>query len=377
MDTSNERPSRSPLVRTFIGLLSGAGVGVLIAALADQVNWSALSEMPLLQKLEAAREIMTIWDLLALPALSMLVLGIHEVGHVLAGTSQGMRFLILIVGPFGWHATASGTTFKWNTHLALMGGLAATAPTKLGDALRRQLLVMTAGGPIMSLLLAVLGLLLTSVTDARLTAYCMYTALLSFGIALVTLIPNRTGGFMSDGMQILDLLRTGNAVLERSLIMQIFAQTLSGVRPRDWDSAAIDQLSMLYSKDPMQNTSIALYLLSRAMDIHHQEEVAHYRSQLENGIDQFPSGFKQAVYVELAICAWLAGDVDAVRRHLDNAKGGIVEESRRLLAQAALAKLEGRDQDCERDRLRAIRALPKSADAGQAKLTEDQLAMLK
>ena len=376
MDTSNERPSRSPLVRSFIGLLSGAGVGILIAAFADEINWSALSEMPLLQKLEAAREPMTMWDLLALPALSMLVLGIHEVGHVLAGKSQGMRFLMLIVGPFGWHASASGTRFSWNTHVEFMGGLAATAPTKKGDALRRQLLVMIAGGPIASLLLAVLGVVLASLTDARLTAYSMYIAALSFGIALVTLIPNRMGGFMSDGMQIMDLLRAGNAVLERSLIMQIFSQTLNGVRPRDWDSAAIDQLSMLYSKDPKQNASVALYLLSRAMDLDHQEEVALYRSQLENCIDQFPSGFKQSVYVELAICAWLAGDTDAVRRHLDNAKGGIVEESRRLLAQAALAKLERRDADCERDCLLAVKAIAKTSDAGQARLTEDQLAML-
>lgn len=376
MDTNSNASARSPIIGSLIGILVGTGAGVLIAALADQVDWSALSGKPLLQKLDAAREIMTIWDLLALPVLSMLVLGIHEVGHLLAGRSQGMRFLMLIVGPFGWHASASGTRFSWNTHVEFMGGLAATAPTKKGDALRRQLLVMTAGGPIMSLLLAVFGVVLASLADGRLTAYSMYIAVLSFGISLVTLIPNRAGGFMSDGMQIIDLLRAGNAVLERSLIMQIFAQTLNGVRPRDWDSAAMDQLSTLYSQDPVQYASVALYLLSRAMDLDHQEEVALYRSQLENDIDQFPSGFKQPVHVELAVCAWLAGDADAVRRHLDNSKGGLVDESRRLLAQAALAKLEGRDEDCERDRLRAIKALPKSADAGQAKLTEDQLAML-
>jgi hypothetical protein len=54
----------------------------------------------------------------------------------------------------------------------------------------------------------------------------------------------------------------------------------------------------------------------------------------------------------------------------------VVEKSRRLLAQAALAKLEGREGDCERDRLLAIKLLPKATDAGQSKLTEDQLDML-
>ncbi len=58
-------------------------------------------------------------------------------------------------------------------------------------------------------------------------------------------------------------------------------------------------------------------------------------------------------------------------------KGGIVEKSRRLLAQAALAKLEGRDRDCERDRLLAIEELEKAVDAGQRKMTEDQLEILR
>lgn len=376
VDTSNERPSRSPLVRTLIGLLAGVGGGILIAALADQVNWSALSGMPLLQELDAAREIMTIWDLLALPVLSMLVLGTHEVGHLLAGKSQGMRFLMLIVGPFGWHASASGIRFEWNTHVEFMGGLAAAAPTNVGASLSRQLLVMTAGGPFTSLLLAVLAVVLASFTDARLTTYLMFVALVSFGIFLVTLIPARNGSFMSDGMQIIDLLRGGNAAIERAALMQIFAQTMDGVRPRDWDSSAIDQLYVIYSENATRNAGIALYLLSRAMDNGQQEDVARYRTQLENNIDQFPSAFKQSVYVELAICAWLAGDTDAVRRHLEAGKGGFVEESRRLLAQAALAKLEGRDENCERDRLLAVKALAKTSDAGQAKLTEDQLAML-
>jgi len=40
------------------------------------------------------------------------------------------------------------------------------------------------------------------------------------------------------------------------------------------------------------------------------------------------------------------------------------------------AQLEGRHQDCERDYLLATHALNKASDAGQVKLTQDQLAML-
>ena len=119
-----------------------------------------------------------------------------------------------------------------------------------------------------------------------------------------------------------------------------------------------------------------MYLLARAMDCRHDADIARYQVLLESSVDGYPSGYRQSIYIELAIGAWLARDTNAMRRHLAASKGGIVEKSRRLLAQAALAKLEGRAEDCERDSLLAIEALEKAVDAGQRKLTEDQLAIL-
>jgi hypothetical protein len=306
----------------------------------------------------------------------LIVLGVHEIGHLIGGLSQGMRFLLLIVGPFGWHASVAGPRFEWNTNVALMGGLAATLPTETGASLRRQLLVMIAGGPLASLLLAIFAVAAIAYVEPRIAAYCLIVAATSFGIFLVTLIPTRAGGFMSDGMQLIDVWRGGTAVVERSALLRIFAQSMDGVRPRDWDPEALAELSRADSEDPTRRTGGLLYSFMWAMDGRRDADIAHYRALLESSVDGYPSGFRQSVHVELAIGAWLAGDTDAVRRHLAASKGGIVEKSRRLLAQAALARLEGRDEDCERDRLLALKALPKASDAGQQKLTEDQLAIL-
>ncbi len=154
MDSKTDDSSRvsslgdwnSLLVGGFIGALIGALIVGLVARMANPLIDSGLSDTRLIQQLEQARMILTAWDVLALPVLGLIVLGTHEIGHVLGGLSQGMRFLMLIVGPFGWHATTAGTRFQWNTNLGLMGGLAATLPTQFGDSLRRQLLVMIAGG---------------------------------------------------------------------------------------------------------------------------------------------------------------------------------------------------------------------------------------
>ena len=380
MDTKTKPTSRASDPGVLKGLLVGGLIGALIVGLAAWVGPllidSDLSENRLVRQLGEADDILTAWDLLALPVLVLIVLGTHEIGHLLGGLSQGMRFLLLIVGPFGWHASVRGVRFEWNTSPALMGGIAAAVPTRTGASLGRQLLVLIAGGPVASLLLTIVAVALAAVSGPRFAAYSIFVAAISFGIFLVTLIPVRSGGFMSDGMQIIDVLRGGHAVIERNALLRIFAQSLDGVRPRDWDASAIDELSSMASEDPLRSTGGSLYLLYRAMDGGNAADIARYRQRLEDGVDGYPSGFRQSIHLELAICAWMAADVDAVRRHLQASQGGVAEKSRRLLARAALARLEGRHEDCERDRLLAIEALATASDAGQARLTADQLSML-
>jgi hypothetical protein len=360
----------------LVGGLIGAFLAVWIKQNVHQLAESGLARNQLVEQLSKANEILTAWDVLAIPVLILIVLGTHEIGHVLSGLSQGMRFLMLIVGPFGWYTSASGVRFEWNTNLALMGGLAASLPTKEGASLRQQLLVLIAGGPAASLLLAIVAIVIASVSDPRFAAYCIFVAATSLGVFLVTLIPVRVGGFLSDGLQFIDVLKGGSAAIDRGTLLHIFAQSLGGIRPRDWDSSAVEKLANLDCDEPLLRACGLMYLLAQAMDSRHDADIAKSGRWLEDSVDAYPSGFKQSVHVELAICAWLAGDVDAIKRHLKASQGGIVEKSRRLLAQAALAKLEGREEDCERDRLLAIKLLPKASDAGQSKLTEDQLEML-
>ena len=197
MDNKKQRASSSSDTSVFKGILLGGLIGTLIVGLATWIAPllvdSNQSENHLVQQLAKAEEILTLWDVLALPVLILIVLGAHEIGHVLGGLSQGMRFLLLIVGPFGWHASVSGVRFEWNTNLALMGGIAATIPTKAGALRRRQLLVLVAGGPIASVLLAIFAVALATVSDPRFAAYCIFIAATSFVIFLVTKVSPRRG----------------------------------------------------------------------------------------------------------------------------------------------------------------------------------------
>ncbi len=187
------------LTATLLGA-GGAVIGYLFGKSVAGTPW-------LRQHFEALGAV----DLLLLPVLILLVLATHEVGHLLGGFSRGMRFLLLIVGPFQWTRSQGGIHFKWVFNLGTMGGIAAATPdpaAPLAPQLRRLII----GGPLASLVLAVIGLAMALGFEGRAGAYGVIIGALSLLIFLVTAAPLRAGGFMSDGMQLLELRRGGAAV---------------------------------------------------------------------------------------------------------------------------------------------------------------------
>jgi hypothetical protein len=292
------RPSPTALVAATVG-------GALAAGAAYAFATAVLSNVAVREWADRAAHAPTAWDLLAVPVLVLIVLGVHELGHLVAGLSQNMRFVLLIFGPFQWHASASGIRFAWVTHLGLMGGLAATAPTEIGPRLDRQLFVTVVGGPAASLLLAGAALVLAIGSEGRLATYGAFVAVLSSGIFLMTVIPMRSGGFMSDGMQLIDIARGRRSVRERTDLLRLSAQSLAGVRPRDWASPAVEAVVSLNSDDDARRLAAWQLLLYRAMDDGDDADVQRYRQLLAQHVDSYYDGFRQAVHVELSICAAL------------------------------------------------------------------------
>ncbi|MFM1886978.1 MAG: hypothetical protein RL026_2135 [Pseudomonadota bacterium] len=367
--TTRKPPSLLTLTASALVGASVAGAGYLLGQ-----YWRADPALHAWSKGIGAA--LTVWDVLALPVLVLLVLAVHEIGHLLGGLSRGMRFLLLIIGPFQWHASATGVQFQWVRNLGLMGGLAATLPTRLGPGLGAQMATMIAGGPLASLLLAVAAAALVTSGEGRLAAYGLFVVVASTGIFLVTGIPLRTGGFMSDGMQLVDLLRGHRSVIERTQLLHLSAQSLAGVRPRDWTQHSVDNVAALGSSEPLRRIASWQLLLYRAMDCRDPTQVEHFRGLLKEHVEAFPDGFRQAIHVELALLASLAGDAATARVHLARAQGGVVEKSRRHLAEAALARLEGRNAEAAQQVRLAARHLPGAMDAGLARLTRDQLTQV-
>lgn len=343
----------------------GAGLGFLVARYGI--------EMP---GINARLEVLNGWDLLALPVLGMLAIAIHEAGHLVGGISRGMRFLLYIVGPFQFSQSESGIRFNWAFNMGTLGGVAACMPDP-NRPLQPQLRRLVLGGPLTSLLLALACFWLASMGSDRVSAYALIAGLISLTIFAVTAVPMRAGGFMSDGMQYLELLRGGRAVEERNVLTVLMGQSLAGSRPAQLDGALLAQALAFDSQEPLRRVATRLLAFLHAWDRAELKAAAGHADYLASHIDDYPDGFRQALALELSLFAALERDDAAAAAHWSmRARGGVVDGSRRALAEAALARIEGRFDAAEQSIRAARKLLPRSMDRGGARFTADQIETL-
>lgn len=183
---------------------------------------------------------------------------------------------------------------------------------------------------------------------------------------------------MSDGMQFLELLRGGRGVEERSRLMTLMAQSLAGVRPAELDPEQIYQALAMVDPEPTHGVAARLYAFLHAWDGGDSAGAIEHADWLGEHIDNYPDGFRQSLAIELALFAALErGEREASRSWLECSSGGVVDASRRALAEAALAVLEQRTVAAEQHLSVAERALSRGMDPGLAKLSSDQIEILR
>lgn len=320
---------------------------------------------------------LTAWDLLALPVIIVFVLAFHEAGHLAGGMSRGMRFLLFIAGPFGWVRGKDGVRFRWFFNLGTLGGVAAAMPVP-GLPLKPQLTRLVVGGPLASLVLAAAGFAVFWFVPGRVGAYALVTAGLSLAIFMVTAVPMRSGGFMSDGMQLRQLRRQPAMVERRARLLALMGQGLAGLRPRDYDRESLTHAQAITGDEALYDVGVWLYSYFNALDAGDVAAAEGFLARVEPLFDDYPDGFRQAIAIELALFEALhRRRLDQAHAWLARARGGVVDVSRRRLAEAAVAAREGRRDDALAALKAAEAKLGSSMDAGSTHLSADQVAGLR
>jgi hypothetical protein len=365
---SDKAPTKTFTFKKIFSILVfavlGMGVGFFIG--------KAIKTMP---ELTSRLDALQMWDLLLLPISFLFVLAVHEAGHLLGGFRKGMRFLLYIVGPFQLTRTASGIRFNWIFNLGTFGGLAAATPDP-EQPIRPQFLSLIAGGPLSSLLLAALGVAVFLFTEGRVSAHALLIALFSALIFLVTAVPSRAGGFMSDGMQFIEVLRGGDAVMERQQLTGLMAQSMAGIRPRDWKAEWLEPAAQAGVGDPMRRVAVRLMALLRAEDSGDTATADAHADWLAEHTDDYPQGFRQSLTIELCLHALSRGNATAANMWMAQSKGGVVDKARRALAEAELALAEGDKSRALGKELEARSQLKHGMDAGLTQLTAERLQAL-
>jgi hypothetical protein len=167
---------------------------------------------------------------IALPvtfAAILLAMGVHELGHLLTGMAQGFRFELYVVGPLGIKRENGKIKVYLNKNVALMGGIAATLPTKQDPDNRKKFARLILAGPLTSLLYGFLclGIAYLSVT---LTAFFFYVmGACSIALFFATTLPTKTGIYFTDRARYFRMISKGKEGDAEEALLQIIAQSVA------------------------------------------------------------------------------------------------------------------------------------------------------
>ncbi|MDX8367125.1 site-2 protease family protein [Cytobacillus sp. IB215665] len=171
--------------------------------------------------------------------LSMFVfLLLHEIGHVIAGKIAGFDFEFVILGPIKIYKSNGKLKIFQNDNWELAGGVTRSYLTNK-TKIRKKLIIYTAGGPLISIMLATLFLTLGSIFNIE---FLNTFFLINILISLATLLPLGDENNKTDGKELLTLLKNDLNTKKYLNTFLIMNELLSVRRPKDWDIKTVEYL---------------------------------------------------------------------------------------------------------------------------------------
>ncbi|MGH0678009.1 M50 family metallopeptidase [Bacillus luti] len=176
-------------------------------------------------------------DIWALVGIFLLVLAIHELGHVVFGLIGGLNFKFMTVGPITFQKEKGKVRIRENKLWMYFGGVAMLVPPSIVTPnLSKKWAWMTLGGPLTSFLF---GMTFGYIYMVSYYQYLLYFSVFHFIIFAVTIVPIK-GTFLSDGMQFLILIKDDEKARDHLYTIQVSSELFSYKRPKDWDEKLVE-----------------------------------------------------------------------------------------------------------------------------------------
>lgn len=300
----------------------------------------------------------------------------HEAGHAWVGQRLGGLVLRVIIGPWRWERRRSGFRRTRERSLKGIDGLAQTVLPDGPRFLRDQVLMLL-GGPGANLALAGLAWLALPLLPGwplRMAA----TVFVAVGllIGLVNLLPLHSGGFRTDGLQLLQICTDPEALELRRRMLRLARASIDGLRPREIDPGDLAALDISAAQGLEK---LAAQMLHAAV-AHDRGELAAMRALLEPALADWatlPDGLRQSLALLAALLA-VEQDRDpvAAREWLLRTEAGLVHAFEVEWVRAGIAGLEG-DAVARAAALARMRsALDETIYRGDERVWRERLDML-
>lgn len=183
---------------------------------------------------EKIQDLLEIWGMLVI---FVLVLAIHELGHVIFGLLNGLKFKFMVAGPITVQKEGKKIRIRENKMWLYFGGIAMLLPPSIHTAnLSKKWAWMTLGGPITSLVFGIVSGYIYMVSYYQ---FLLYFSVLHFVIFLATAIPMK-GMMLSDGKQFLILIKGDEKAKQHLHSIQVSSELWSYKRPKEWDEKLVE-----------------------------------------------------------------------------------------------------------------------------------------
>ena len=300
---------------------------------------------------------------------------IHELGHVVGAVSVRFRVTTFTVGPLMLQKGPTGIRFRRAQFR--LGGLVTAVPVGT-ESLPRRMLIMTAAGPIASLLSALLAFVLVrAMNEGGWSDWLLLYAINSAGLGVLSLMPMRRF-YLSDGARIWEIFRSPEKTERRVAMLTILeAATNAGTRPREWDTALLAK-ALALTDGSGSDVGANLLAYESAMDLGDFERAEKHLEAAAGMLHQCPVNVKTGIALDAAFFYSMVREDKAVAREWLNAcnRRYINERYSLLMTEAAVLLAEGKWNEASCKAEEAMKALPEAQYPGFASAAKDWLTVI-
>ncbi|PJJ54459.1 M50 family metallopeptidase [Hymenobacter chitinivorans] len=306
--------------------------------------------------LEVAWPVLVLGWVLGLGLLYLLLIAVHEGGHVLGARLARFRVLTFAVSWLRITRQAGGWQVRLQKPLASLGGMVQAYPAHTRH-LRPRFALFIAGGPLANLLTGALALYLRQVLlpptselafAVSRTQYGLNHALTFFGwaslfVGAFNLLPLRLkSGYTIDGRKLWYMARGGAAMHQHLGLLYFQSITYAGTRPRAWDPAQLEAF-LAYRSHTVLDFYAHLYAYAYYQDCDERALMEEHLAAALERRHASPVALQQHVLAEAAVVAALSDEhAEYARQWLDQAQAAKpFSNEEGLFARAAVAYAEG------------------------------------